>query len=336
MNLKVKRYTLKNNPPKELIEIVREKYLKQENFDYFLNDFKKAFNFCVKNENIYFEPIAIYSGNKMKAHIAIIKDRCIKSSEAFFGFFECSDNHTVFNFLWEELKISIEKIKVSLIKGPINGSIWHQYRIIRQTDGSAFFKSEMMCESYYYNLFLSKNPQAEIKYHSAYRENFSAIINAGKLSYEKFIGVSFSIQEVETINKDILETIINISRKVFNNNWGFTDLSENELFELYSGEKIKHSLNKLYLLRFRDKVIGFGIILKENDSTIIFKTICILPEYFGLGLGNALAYKVHFDAKRDGVKKIIYALVKEDNNIKNFPKDDVIIFRKYSSFEFLI
>ncbi|MFA5432234.1 MAG: GNAT family N-acetyltransferase [Candidatus Paceibacterota bacterium] len=336
MDLKVKRYNPKDGLPKELIGLVREKYGHQENFDYFLNDFVKAFSFCVKNKNICFVPIAIYSGDKVKAHGAIIKDYRTELNEAFLGFFECLDDYTVFNSLWEELKVLAKEMGVSLIKGPVNGSIWHQYRAIRQTDGSPFFKSEMMCESYYYDLFLSKNPQVEIKYHSGYRENFSAIINAGRLSYEKFIGAGFSIQEIEIIDKNILGVVVDISRKVFSNSWGLTDLSDDEFLDLYSGEKIKSNLNKLYLLQLKDKIIGFSIILKENDSTIIFKTIAVLPEYLGLGLGNALAYKVHLDAERDGVKRIIYALVNEDNNVKNFPKDDAVIFRKYSSFEFLI
>jgi len=74
----------------------------------------------------------------------------------------------------------------------------------------------------------------------------------------------------------------------------------------------------------------------ENKQTLILKTICILPEYQGLGLGNALAYKIHLDAQKEGFKKVIYALIREDNKVKNFPKDDTLIFRRYAAFEFKI
>lgn len=336
MDIKIKKYKPKNTPPKELIRLLQEKYGKQENFDYFLNDFETAFNFCVENKNIHFEPIAIYSGSEIKAHVAIIKDCRLGSDEAFFGFFESPNDPVLFDSLWEELIISAKKIGVSIIKGPVNGSIWHQYRVIKQSDAPGFFKSETMCEPYYYNLLKNKGAKSEISYYSAYREKFDAILKAGRLPYEKLIGSGFSVQEFETVGADDLKKVMSLSRKVFGRGWGFTDLTEEEFFQIYSDKKLELHLNKLYLLRKEEEIIGFSSVLKENNSTLIFKTICLMPEYFGLGLGNVLAYKVHSDAERDGVKKIIYALIKEDNNIKNFPKDDAVIFRRYATFEFII
>ena len=49
MYIKIKKYKPENTPSKELISLLREKYGKQENFDYFLNDFETAFKFCVEN-----------------------------------------------------------------------------------------------------------------------------------------------------------------------------------------------------------------------------------------------------------------------------------------------
>jgi len=336
MDIKIKKYKPKNTPPKELISLLQKKYGKQENFNYFLNDFETAFNFCVENKNIYFEPIAIYSGIEMVAHIAVIKDYRLGSDVAFFGFFESPNDPVIFDSLWEELIIAAKKIGVSIIKGPVNGSIWHQYRVIKQSDASGFFKSETMCEPYYYNLLKNKEAKSEISYYSAYREKFDAILKAGQLPYEKLIGSGFSVQEFEKVSADDLKEVLTLSREVFSKSWEFTDLTEEEFFQLYSEEKLESHLSKLYLLRKEKKIIGFSNVLEENNSTLIFKTICLLPEYFGLGLGNVLAYKVHFDAERDGIKKIIYALIKEDNNIKNFPKDDAAIFRKYAAFEFTI
>lgn len=336
MSIEVRRYNPGSAPPKELVGLLQEKYNKQKNFDYFLDDFLTAFNFCVKNKNIYFEPIAIYSGSEMKAHIALIKDCRMGPQEAFFGFFESPNNRKILDLLWDELTVSAKKEGINLVKGPVNGSIWHQYRIVKQFDAQDFFKSEMMCEPYYYDLLQYKKPQSEISYHSAYREKFNAILEVGKPSYEKIIDSGFSIRELQTVDEDNLRKVASLSRVIFNKSWGFTELTDEEFFQLYSEGKIKSNLNKLYLLYKGKEIIGFSSVLKENNSTLIFKTICILPEYFGLGLGNALAFKAHLDAERDGMKKIIYALIKEDNNIKNFPKEDAVIFKKYAAFEFII
>ncbi|MDD2731684.1 MAG: GNAT family N-acetyltransferase [Candidatus Pacebacteria bacterium] len=335
MNIEIKKYTPETILP-ELIDLLNRKYGSHKNFDYFIKDYNAAFTFCVKNRNIQFEPIAVYSNGELRAYAAIIKDNRLKDGEVFFGFFESSNEPEIFNLLWNELKILAKKLGASLIKGPINGSIWHQYRTVKESNGSTFFKSEVISETYYYDFLRSRKPKLVIDYYSAYREKFSAIINAGKPSYEKLSDYGFSIQVAKNASETDLQQIASLSRKIFNANWGFTDLSDEEFLQLYSAEKLESHLSKLYLLRKGSDIVGFSNILKGDESTLIFKTIGVLPEYHRLGLGNALAFKAHLDAERDGIKKMIYALIKEDNNIKNFPKDDAVIFRKYSAFEFKI
>lgn len=106
--------------------------------------------------------------------------------------------------------------------------------------------------------------------------------------------------------------------------------------QLYSSDKLKTHLNKLYLLYKDQQIIGYCGTTVEDEQTLILKTICILPEYQRLGLGNALAYKIHLDAQKEGFNKAIYALIREGNKIKNFPKDDTLIFRRYAAFEFKV
>jgi len=62
------------------------------------------------------------------------------------------------------------------------------------------------------------------------------------------------------------------------------------------------------------------------------KTIGILPDWQEKGIGNALVYEVHKFAKNNNIEKVIYALIRTDNKVKHFPKDDTIIFRKYAAF----
>jgi predicted GNAT family acetyltransferase len=156
---------------------------------------------------------------------------------------------------------------------------------------------------------------------------------------EEFIKIfkyGFSIKELNQISLLDLKKIAGISKIIFSKSWGYTELNAQEFMDLYSSDKLEKHLNSLYLLYKGEEIIGFCSTSEENKDTIICKTICILPEYQGLGLGNAIAYKVHLDAKKNGYKKIIYALIRETNNIKNFPKDGTVIFRKYSAFDYKI
>lgn len=333
-NMKIKEYKPTKNMPKSLQNFLRKNYGKEKNFNLFLGDYIKSYNFCINNENIEFIPILISSNKNVSAHIALIIDRRLPKGTAFFGFMEVLDDVSVFNALWKKLIEVAKENNVSVLKGPVNGSIWHLYRCIRKTDGSDFFKTELMSNTYYYDFINSQKPNTSIEYYSAYREKFSNILPKIETTDKKLTSLGFSITEMKQIDLLQLVQIAKLSTNVFSSSWGYTELTKNEFLNLYSSDKIEDNLNKLYLLYKDKEVIGYCSTIKEDGNTLICKTICIIPEYQGLGLGNALAYKVHIDAIKDGYKKIIYALIREDNKVKNFPKMDTVVFRRYSAFEF--
>jgi len=321
----------------ELTQLFREKYGNYKNFDFFLSDSNKAFEFCANNENVSFYPIAGHIDGHMKAHAALIIDKRLPHGEAFFGFVEFPDDASAFNLLWNSLIKRAKGKGISVLKGPVSGSIWHQYRCIKEGDSSPFFKAEPFCETYYYDFLASNKPATEILYYSASREPFGIVLRMiDKTALEKMQGLGFSIKETKTVGLEELRAIADISKAVFNGSWGYTELNEKEFTQLYSSEKMTAHVNSLYLLYKENEIMGFCSTSREDEKTLICKTICVLPQYQGLGLGNALAYQVHVDAERAGFKKMIYALIREGNNIKNFPKDGSIIFRRYAAFEFNI
>jgi len=334
--MKIREYKQDETPPNKLVTLLRRNYGEGKNFNLFFNDFTKSFSFCANNENVLFHPFAGYVEEEMQAHIALIIDKRLPTGEAFFGFLEIPKEVSVFNEMWRVLTKKSKSLGINILKGPVNGSIWHQYRCVKETDESPFFKSELPSISYYYNFLSSINPSLEVRYYSAYREKFDTTMQMIQIGYEKFTSLGFSIKEVKNMMAEDLQAIAALSKTIFRNNWGYTELTGKEFLQLYSSEKLDAHLNKLYLL-YKDKdIIGYCSTVKEDNSTIICKTIGLLPQYQGLGLGNALAYKVHFDAKKEGVGKIIYALIREGNQVKNFPKDDAVIFRRYAAFEFKI
>src|SRR3989344_5935605 len=160
-----------------LAQLLRGKYGGNKNLDYFLGDFKKAYAFCVGNENVSFHPLAWFEDGKIQAHAALIVVKRLPVGEAFFGFLESPEDASVFSALWGGLVKEARNKGISSLKGPINGSIWHQYRCIKETDNSSFFKSELFSERYYYDFLTSKKPSAEVLYYSAYRDPFDIVLH---------------------------------------------------------------------------------------------------------------------------------------------------------------
>lgn len=334
--MKVTNYKPRQTPIPKLIKLVKDKYGGKKNFDFFFSDFQKAYSFCVDNPNIIFIPFSAFENEELVAHVALIIDKHLPKGEAFFGFFETKQDSSVFEAIWKSLGERAKKMNISLLKGPINGSIWHQYRCIKQADNSEYFKSEPLSEIYYYRLLTQMRPLSEVSYYSAFREKFAKVMGAIKTEFGKLTAAGFDIKELENVSYEQLLSIVKISKMVFHNSWGYTDLTEKDFLQLYSSDKIAAHLNKLYLLYKDRQIIGYCSTSKEDEQTLIIKTICILPKFQGLGLGNAMAYKIHINAQKEGFKKIIYALIREGNKVKNFPTDDTLIFRQYAAFEFKI
>lgn len=335
--MKIIKYKATSVPPSNLLSMIKSKYGSEKNFDFFLADFLKSYNFCVDNPNVTFIPFSAIENKELVAHIALIIDKRLGKSEAFFGFFESKEDVALIKSMWNSLVKEAKRLGISTLKGPVNGSVWHQYRCIKETDGSEYFKTEPMSEVYYYKLLTILKPVSEVLYYSASRKKFDKVMGIIEARFKTLAEVGFHIQEVTNVNYEQLRNIAEISRIVFSkNSWGYTDLTEKEFLQLYSSDKLKQHLNRLYLLYKDKQIIGYCGVTIENANTLILKTICILPEYQGLGLGNALAYKVHLNTQKEGFRKVIYALIREGNKVKNFPKDDTVVFRRYAAFKYKI
>ena len=323
---------------KDLAGFLNSLYGSNINFDFFLNEYGRAYNFCCTSQHVKFFPLAFYDEGKMVAHVALIVDDRLEDGEAFFGLFEVVDDVTVFEGVWRELNKLAKMHKLQSLKGPVNGSIWHQYRCITEDSSVPFFKTEPMTQLYYHDFLSQVNPTNEITYSSGVRNSYSDILELLKTHKEsitqKLSEKKFRIEVTKEISHEILLSISKLSAVVFDEkSWGYTELDPSEFSSLYDPNKINEHIYKLFLLYHDNTLVGYCGTMKEEQN-LICKTICIAPGLQGKGLGNALALSIHEEAEQDGIEKIMYALVKDGNQVHNYPTEDVEVFRRYSVFEY--
>jgi predicted GNAT family acetyltransferase len=314
---------------------LHELYNTEIGYEFFIADKKKAVEFCSRN-NYPISFIEIVVNNNLIAHAALIQNSQLPTSEAFFGFFECIDDKEVFLILWDNLVSIAKENNKKKILGPIDGAIWFQYRVNSLFTAETRFSSEPISQKHYPELLKSVNPDDEILYHSAYRKKFDAIVKITEASYYQAINKGFEIKLAEYLDEKVLKDIYDLSISLFNKNWGYTPISYLDFLSLYDTKKFSDYISSIYTVTKNNKLIGYCVNMLIND-TMIIKTIGVSNEYQGMGIGNALVYKVHSDAINSGnISKIIYALIKKENQVKHFPTDDIQIFREYSSFEYSI
>ena len=326
------------NSKKDLIEFLTSLYGSNTNFDFFLKEYETAYDFCCTSKHIKFFPRAIFNGGEMVAHVALIVDDRLAEHEAFFGFFEVVDDVAVFEVVWQGLTELAKMHELQFFKGPVNGSIWHQYRCIKEDSSVSFFKTEPMTPLYYHDFLSQVNPTNEVTYSSGIRDSYSDILELLKKHKDsitqKLIEGNFKIEVTKEISSETLLSIARLSSIVFGEkSWGYTQLDPTEFSSLYDSRKIHEHVYKLFLLYHNEILVGYCSTIKEGKK-LICKTICITPELQGKGLGNALALSIHEEAEHDEIEKIMYVLVKDGNQVHNYPTEDIKIFRRYSVFEY--
>ena len=263
-------------------------------------------------------------------HIALIP---IGASSAFFGFFECIDEDC-FALLWQELLSHAKTKGIASLFGPVNGTIWHPYRVVTSSSDEPFFPSEPVSNLEYAGWLANQNPQGVLEYHSAHRTDYTPIIEATRSSYHNAIenGVMIGPEDIDVNN---IQELYSLAVAVFSQNPGYVHLSIEEFVALYSSDKISRNSATLYAARIEGKLVGFCLNL-ENNQTLIMKTIAVAPNIQQKGIGNALVHKIHIDAVASGFTKVIYALVRKDNNVRHFPTDKITVFREYAAYQYKV
>jgi N-acetylglutamate synthase-like GNAT family acetyltransferase len=317
------------------LSLVKNNYSNSNGFDYYFADIQKSIEFCKNSHSLEIFTFTEETDYEISGHVSLIKDNKSDNGTSFFGFFECIENEEVFFRLWNKLIDKAKKLDIKKLFGPINGCIWFQYRFISYTTDEIYFPSEPLTNKYYNEFFKKLENINEIEYHSAFRQKFDTIVKITETSFNLALNQSFKIEKIDKPTLEDLKQIYSISQIVFSQNWGFYDISFEDFLNLYSSDKIEKYISSIYLLLKNEKLIGFCTNISFG-KTLIMKTIAVLPEFQSLGLGNALVYKVHFDAINQGVEKIIYALVRKTNKVKYFPTDDIQVFREYTAFELII
>ncbi len=224
-------------------------------------------------------------------------------------------------------------MKIQLLRGPINGTIWYPYRFaLPETSGIPPFQGELLCKNYYSAFFAGLLEAQEQRYYSAMREDFTDLIRITKPFHDSMLAdSSLTLEGHLSVSTDILKEIFSLARTVFAASWANVPVSNEELLAFYSEEKLK-TLFRAYTLRCGNDLIGFATIFRENDETLILKTLAVGSAFQGKGLGNALIHRIHADAVGH-CTRMIYALIRYENNVKRLPKDGAVIFREYSAWE---
>ena len=246
--------------------------------------------------------------------------------------------------LVELIKECIKVLKVNkrnYVVAPMNQTTWKKYRTILDTSNENTFLLENVDPIEYNNVFLNTN----FKIIHTYTSNKGKIKDSYNSDIFQIIEENIKKENIiiRKINKsDIytdLEKIYNICIKSFCNNPLYTDISKQEYIKQY--EKYIDILDDDFILIAEKdgNEIAFVFCMpnynelkeKKKVTTLILKTIAVIPEYEEIGIGNLLLKRIENTAKEKGYIDWIFAFMYDKNTSQKMAKrNNAEIIRKYA------
>jgi GNAT superfamily N-acetyltransferase len=322
---------LNQNIDSRYTDLFRQLYGTEDHVDYFIADIRLSIDYCTSTKHI--TTITLTDGEILLGHCSIISSAS-SSSMAYFGFFESPENQADFMLLWNSALEEAKRQNIKKLAGPINGSIWFPYRFIATSDSYPLFKGELPAKLSYHQMFSGLKNGQIVAFESGLRRSLDCIIESTKKSCENLENLGLKTEILTKVTNETLKEIQALSESAFSGQSPiYESLPTDYFLKLYNQNRVK-DLFGLYLIRKNEALVGFASIFYENKKSVIFKTIAVHPSFQNQGVGSAIAHLVHRDAKEQEIETVIYALVRKGNNVKHFPKDDVVIIRNYSLFVF--
>lgn len=244
-------------------------------------------------------------------------------------------------FLLEKCEEILKGKGLYYIVAPMNENTWGKYRTMKQSNGEPLFLLENV------------NPMSdnELLLKAGYQEIYTYTSTKGKLEN------AYQSQSIEMMRKKIqeegitirkfnkekymedLKKIYHISLKSFGRNPLYTPIDEEPFLKQYI-PYVHLADEDIILLAEKDgKEIGFIFCIpdfgeakrSQKISTIIVKTVAVIPEFQKLAIGNVLMSDIANIAKQKGFENWICAFMYANNTSQKMAKrNQTEVIREYA------
>jgi len=277
------------------------------------------------------------------------------------GFFEALDDPDSADDLLKSAVAWLRERGAGQIVGPMDGDTWHRYRFNVGPFERPPFLMEPYNPPYYARLWEQGGFRVLARYYSKHvadaRDAAAALHGAYARSIEK--GLSYRKLRMNDLASE-LRLVYRLSCKIFAGNLYYSEISEADFLALYEGTQALLEPRLLWFaLDSGGDPVGFvfsipdyfqsvasmrggtGLLAKlrfklkqRSADTLNLKTLGVLPEYQGRGLGPALMHHTLRGGCELGLSKANLCLIHEDNASGRLDGGRGDVFRWYHLYEY--
>jgi hypothetical protein len=328
--IKVVKYSNEEDLVQRYISFLEKHYANDVRLPYLLKNVSRL----LSEKNPFFEKNIISSylvvrGEEILGHCSAVID-LRNGGIGLIGFFDCVEDIEVSNTLLEAAVNFLKENGCKTIRGPINLSIWHDYRFT-MPDSRNLTIFDPFCKEYYLKFWKEFGFEEANRYVSAVRKDFSFIIPQTEESYKEHKKEGFIIRPLNKGESDS-KLILDLSNRIFRDSWNFVPLTYGELIYLYGGilDKLDSEFLEIVETKTGEPIaFCFSIPNILDKKQLILKTIGVVKEFREQNVAAALLFSQHIKAKEKGFEEVYYSLIHNKNNVMKFPYGGYDIVSEY-------
>ena len=222
--------------------------------------------------------------------------------------------------------------------GPMDGNTWRRYRLLTDRGAEPQFFLEPDNPDEWPGFFSAANFAPLATYFSAMNDDLTVEDPRLARATERLASAGVQLRPLNPKTfVDELRRIYAVSRMAFQDNFLYSPVEEAEFLAQY--EPIRaHVVPELVILAEQEQQpVGFVFSIPDlaqakrgqRVDTVILKTVAVMPGRRSAGLGNVLVSRCQQAARRLGFRRVIHALMHENNNSLNLSARYAKPFRRY-------
>jgi len=256
----------------------------------------------------------------------------------FVGHYFASDSQAselLFTACFEKLALQ----GCGLCIGPIDGSTWKPYRLVSETNDFPPFFLELETPLCWNEYFRNAGFQMLRSYCSVMNQQLDWEDAKTDQVAKQRLNEGFVLRNFNRDESAIdFQKIHQLSLQSFQGNFLYSPITEQEFFNLYDKVLSHIEPEFVLLLELNDELIAYLFAIPNLAQAIrgdvidevIIKTLAVHPQYTNQRIGNWLSKTLYQKAKELGFKKVIHALMIDDNQSSKMHSSEATVVRRYS------
>lgn len=225
--------------------------------------------------------------------------------------------------------------------GPIDGSTWHDYRLVVERGRRPPFFLEPDTPDDWHDHFRAAGFDVLASYTSALVERIPPPSPESDARTARLGAAGYTLRPIDMSRAEAeLDALYDVSTAAFAENFLYTPIERDDFHAQY-GAVLPHIDPRLVLLAEHDrKVAGYVFVMPDllelrrtgKAVTAILKTLAVHPAHGGVGLGGLLVERGQRAAEALGLTQVIHALMLDTNVSQKISRHYGATFRRYAVF----